>query len=94
MASQHNRLGFSWGERNLASTVNPKLKMRSDWTLALNWSGDSMKILVACHGLVMSGGLMRFERFGREAAKLGHHLVYLCRLHIYIMSNFSNLFKA
>jgi hypothetical protein len=37
-----------------------------------------MKILVACHGLVMSGGLMRFERFGREAAKLGHHLVYLC----------------
>ena len=37
-----------------------------------------MRILVACHSLVMSGGLMRFERFGREAARLGHRLAYLC----------------
>lgn len=36
-----------------------------------------MRILVACHSLMMSGGLMRFERFGREAAQLGHSLAYL-----------------
>ena len=37
-----------------------------------------MRILVACDSLVMAGGLMRFERFGREAVKLGHQLAYLC----------------
>ena len=37
-----------------------------------------MRILVACHSPVMTGGLMRFERFGREAGKLGHQLAYLC----------------
>jgi hypothetical protein len=36
-----------------------------------------MNILIVCHTLIMCGGLMRFERFGREAKKLGHSLTYL-----------------
>jgi len=36
-----------------------------------------MDFLVVCHSLIMSGGLMRFERFGREATLLGHTLTYL-----------------
>jgi len=35
------------------------------------------KILVACHELSMCGGMLRFERFGREILKHGHELTYL-----------------
>lgn len=35
-----------------------------------------MKILIACHDLVATGGLMRFERFGRIAVEQGHEVVF------------------
>ena len=32
---------------------------------------------MACHELVVAGGLFRFERFGRTIAKAGHELAFL-----------------
>jgi 2-polyprenyl-3-methyl-5-hydroxy-6-metoxy-1,4-benzoquinol methylase len=40
-------------------------------------SADKKRILVACHDLVLAGGLFRFERFGRIARARGHELVFL-----------------
>lgn len=37
----------------------------------------SQNILVACHELGVSGGLYRFERFGRVIRKLGHRLAFV-----------------
>lgn len=36
-----------------------------------------MRVAVVCEDLVMSGGLLRFERFGRVARSLGHELVFV-----------------
>jgi len=38
---------------------------------------DKKRILVACRDLVMAGGLLRFERFGRIARARGHELAFL-----------------
>jgi len=35
------------------------------------------RILVACHEMVMAGGLYRFERFGRVIQRFDHHLAFL-----------------
>lgn len=35
-----------------------------------------MRILVACHTLVLAGGLLRFERMGRVLAGMGHELAF------------------
>jgi glycosyltransferase involved in cell wall biosynthesis len=40
-------------------------------------SADKKRILVACHDLVLAGGLFRFERFGRIAQARGHQLAFL-----------------
>lgn len=36
-----------------------------------------MRILVACHELIRSGGLLRFERIGRELRQWGHELCFM-----------------
>lgn len=38
---------------------------------------SAKRILIVCYELVLSGGLLRFERAGRELAKLGHRLAYV-----------------
>ncbi|MGA9341936.1 MAG: class I SAM-dependent methyltransferase [Rhodanobacteraceae bacterium] len=35
------------------------------------------RILVACHDIIWSGGLLRFERVGRELARWGHELAFV-----------------
>lgn len=36
-----------------------------------------MRLLVACHELVLSGGLLRFERLGQALRSMGHELAFL-----------------
>jgi hypothetical protein len=38
---------------------------------------DKKRVLVACHDLVVAGGLLRFERFGRIARARGHEFAFL-----------------
>jgi hypothetical protein len=35
------------------------------------------RFLIACHDIVLAGGLLRFERFGRVARELGNTLAYV-----------------
>jgi predicted O-methyltransferase YrrM len=37
----------------------------------------SKRILVACHEMVVAGGLYRFERFGRVVQRFGHQVVFV-----------------
>jgi glycosyltransferase involved in cell wall biosynthesis len=40
-------------------------------------AADKKRILIACHELVLAGGIFRFERFGRIARARGHELAFL-----------------
>ena len=39
-------------------------------------AGQPLRILVPCHRAVATGGLLRFERAGRELQKLGHEICF------------------
>jgi len=41
-------------------------------------TSDRKRFLILCYDLQINGGLLRFERFGREISKLGHQMTYLC----------------
>jgi Methyltransferase domain/Glycosyl transferases group 1 len=49
-------------------------KVDATWTTR---SAAAKRLLVACHDLVLAGGLFRFERFGRAARLRGHELAFL-----------------
>ena len=52
--------------RKLASAVQPTETA----------TAGRMRILVACHAMIRSGGLLRFERTGRELRQWGHELCF------------------
>ena len=38
-----------------------------------------MRLLIACHSMIASGGLLRFERVGAVLQSMGHELVFCVR---------------
>jgi glycosyltransferase involved in cell wall biosynthesis len=61
------------------------LEMQAPWTtqhrqrpeIVVESVTSAKRILIVCYQIELSGGLLRFERTGRELAKLGHRIAYV-----------------
>ena len=51
-------------------------KLSSQLTTVHQETRQLMRVLVICHDLIQSGGLLRFERIGRELRNWGHELCF------------------
>jgi glycosyltransferase involved in cell wall biosynthesis/predicted O-methyltransferase YrrM len=58
-------------------TVGKIRFLRKTNNVAVFQGADTKRMLVACHELLLSGGLLRFERFGKVARSRGHEMAYL-----------------
>ena len=64
----------------LASAVRilDRLRVKKRQPCRIENTSDRKHFLIVCYDLLISGGMLRFERFGREVKKMGHQMAYLC----------------